>query len=234
MKRLNKIMTAVLPAVCLLIGRPVPVLAEEASDNSITIVLNDIGTDRGKVKFQAWRIGDVRMDQEDVYVLIDALKETGVDLDSLPTGTNEENRNAAAQLERVIDESGLEALTAVSGSDGKAAFENLPDGVYLIRKTDAAEYGTMDPFLIAVPAFSEGGDMIRNIEAAPKAEPFMEEPPSHEEEPPASSAPPETPDPELPSTGVWNNPLPYAAAAAVSVAILLVLVGRKKIFTEEE
>lgn len=232
-------MTAVLPAVCLLIGRPVPVLAEEASDNSITIVLNDIGTDRGKVEFQAWRVGDVRMDQEKVYVLIDALKETGVDLDSLPTGTNEENRNAAAQLERVIDESGLEAITAVTGSDGKAAFEKLSDGVYLIRETDAAEYGTMDPFLIAVPAFSEGGDMIRNIEAAPKAEPFMaeppsqeEEPPSQEEEPPAASVPPETPDPELPSTGVWNNPLPYAAAAAVSVAILFVLAGRKKIFAE--
>ena len=168
------------------------VYAEESNSTNeeagITIELQDIGTDFTGVKFSCWKIGDMDVNADTVYVLSDLL-DSDIDLNALPTGTVEDNRNAAKQLSTLVEDSGISPLHATSNKEGMVYFENLETGVYLIIQEDSAKYGTMDPYIVSVPYSEDGMTYVYDVITSPKAEPYVE--------------------PEEVETGVKTNYMPY-------------------------
>ena len=182
--------------------------SEPATEASITIQLKDIETDWKDVRFSCWKIGEMDVNSEPVYVLSDLL-DSDIDLNALPTGTLEDNRNAAKQLSTLVEDSGITPLYATSDAEGMVYFENLETGVYLIIQEDSAKYGTMDPYIVSVPYSEDGMTYVYDVVTSPKAEPYVE--------------------PEEVETGVRTNYTPYFILAGLSVlGIGYILYKRNK------
>lgn len=180
----------------------------EPTEAGITIQLQDIGTDWKGVQYSCWKIGEVDVNSEPVYVLSDLL-DSDIDLNALPTGTLEDNRNAAKQLSTLVEDSGITPLYATSDKEGMVYFEDLETGVYLIIQEDSAKYGTMDPYIVSVPYSEDGMTYVYDVITSPKAEPYVE--------------------PEEVETCVKTNYTPYFILAGLSVlGIGFVIYQRNK------
>ena len=180
----------------------------EPTEAGITIQLQDIGTDWKGVQYSCWKIGEVDVNSEPVYVLSDLL-DSDIDLNALPTGTLEDNRTAAKQLSTLVEDSGITPLYATSDKEGMVYFEDLETGVYLIIQEDSAKYGTMDPYIVSVPYSEDGMTYVYDVITSPKAEPYVE--------------------PEEVETGVRTNYTPYFILAGLSVlGIGFVIYQRNK------
>ena len=109
-----------------------------------------------------------------------------------------------------------------SVKDGKATFDDLATGLYLITQSKAAKgYSKMDPFLVAVP-YLENGEYQYDVTALIKSE--LKREPEPTKAPPSSSS-----GSKLPQTGQLNWPVPFMAVAGLTVfAVGWVLYFGKK------
>lgn len=193
-------------AALLYTAMPSFVYAEEAG---ITIELLDIGTEKQGVKYSCWKIGEVDVNEDPVYVLSEDI-DSDIDLNALPAGSLEDNRNAAKELSTIVEKSGIEPRYATSDKEGMVYFKNLETGVYLIVQEDSAKYGTMDPYILSIPYTEDGSTYIYDVVTAPKAEPYVE--------------------PEEVETGVNTDYTPYVLLGGFAIlGIGFLLMKRNKI-----
>ena len=78
--------------------------------------------------------------------------------------------DTAMELKIFAEQNGLSGISKNVGQDGKVRFDDLQQGVYLIRQRDAAQgYEPIRPFLVTLPYF-EGGEYRYHVDASVKAE----------------------------------------------------------------
>jgi hypothetical protein len=115
----------------------------------------------------------------------------------------------------------FEAKT-VSVAEGKAMFENLSTGLYLVFQEEAAAgYTKMNAFLVGLP-YMENDDYIYHVDASMKPELKRE---------PQVVPPPTPPDPDIPQTGQLNWPIPVLVCSGlilVAFGLLLRCKNGKK------
>lgn len=138
----------------------------DTEPGSITVQLNELGTPKGNVKFTAYRVGDWN-GSEGKWELDNSLAGTGIVLDQLTTADEME---AAAR--KLIQESNLEQYKAAEGltsDSGTLVLSGLNWGVYLLQQQSGEDtYGTVNPFLVNMPAFDEKGNQTGNLTVEPK------------------------------------------------------------------
>jgi LPXTG-motif cell wall-anchored protein len=109
--------------------------------------------------------------------------------------------------------------------NGKAVFNDLPTGLYLIIQEEAAEgFNPLGAFLVSVP-YLENGEYRYHVTAAIKSE--LEREPETE----PTTPPPTVPDdPKLPQTGQLNWPIPLMAVAGLGLFIAgsMLCFGKKR------
>ena len=74
---------------------------------------------------------------------------------------------------------------AQSGDDGKAFFDSLQTGIYLVTADSLAYedgYYTFDPFFVFLPSQDDDGTLLYDVETVPKAIRYIEFPPEDEPE----------------------------------------------------
>lgn len=153
---------------------------------SITVELQDIGTDRENVRLSLYQVGDLaqegygfRYDWSEDFKNISGLE--GLDLNGIATA--EENETTAEALRNVIEAAGsaIEPLEVqTTGNSGVVSFGQdasgagiLEQGVYLILEEIAGDYGTVSPFLVSLPNCSDGENWEYDITCMPKAAELM-------------------------------------------------------------
>ena len=153
---------------------------------SITVELQDIGTDRENVRLSLYQVGDLaqegygfRYDWSEDFKNISGLE--GLDLNGIATA--EENETTAEALRNVIEAAGsaIEPLEVqTTGTSGVVSFGQdasgagvLEQGVYLILEEIAGDYGTVSPFLVSLPNCSDGENWEYDITCMPKAAELM-------------------------------------------------------------
>lgn len=106
-------------------------------------------------------------------------------------------------------------------SDGKAAFEDIPQGLYLIYQEKPAEgYNNLTAFLVTLPYTTVDGRLVNEVTADAKSElnrhphspttPTFPSPPTK----PGGQKPAKPPQ-KLPQTGQMNWPIPWMASGGM-------------------
>ncbi len=130
----------------------------------------------------------------------------------------ENNAALAARLRDYVKKEKLTGQKETINSKGKAVFEDLAPGVYLIVQEEPSPgYAKLDPFLISLP-YLEDGEYVYDISANPKTD-FEEEP----TEPPTT----EPKDPAIPQTGQLWWPVPLLACAGLALFALGMVLNRR-------
>ncbi len=178
---------------------------EEDRQGSVHIVLTDGKTGSGKegIRFFCAKVADV---EDGGYVLLDAYRDSGVDLDAIE---NSDDLDAAAKTLAEYGDSGRSVQT---GQDGEATIEDLEVGVYLLTAEDTESYDTVSPVLIAVPTWDgQEGEMRYDVSVEPKHTPKPDEGRN-----------------TAPQTSLADHTREYTAAAAACFlgAALLAAAGR--------
>lgn len=153
-----------------------PDIEDSAREGTVTIALEPAYTADSAnllslegVKFGLARVAAI---ENGKYVLLDAYKDTGVDLSSLATADS--LQKAAALLEEaVLKDTPDSVRTAVTDAQGRASISNVGAGVYLLYAIDTASYELISPTLISMPSYSEqSADMAWQIDVQPKHSPL--------------------------------------------------------------
>ena len=209
--------------VVLLCGLSIPVHAAHpvpdlSQNGSLTFSVELDGTQLDGGALNLYRVGDIRENDGNYnFRLIEALQSR----DLLP-----EEVSDPALAQDLLTRAKPLNLTKITAPirNGKAVFDTLPVGLYLVwqSKADATDgYDAIHPFLISIPRF-QNGEYILDVVATPKV--------PLETEPTEPTTPPPPPPPHLPQTGQLNWPIPIMA---VSGAVLFVVgwilcAGRKR------
>lgn len=215
----RKWIMAAAAVICLIPAGVSPAYAEDGGmkeTGTITIHLTDIGTSFEGAVMSVRKVGSVDLEGEPIYEIDPALSETGVDLAEVTQGTAEEQHEAALLIAEAAEKAFLAVYEKEADGAGTVVFSGLEAGVYLVEEEDPGSYGTMDPFLICIPFSTDGRTYEYDVLTQPKAEPVHAPTP----------VPTPTPEPS-PSTGVWNSPAPYLAAAAVCGGLLVILLLKR-------
>lgn len=156
------------------------------------------------------RVGTVReYDGNYDFALIDELSGSGISLEDL------NDPDLARELAKLAEEKSLESVTAPI-SEGKAVFEDLATGLYVVTQNRATDgYAAIRPFLVSLPVW-DGERYVYDMEANPKV-PLQPEPtePSEPSEPTQPTEPDEPDEPDLPQTGQLNWPIPMMTVAGL-------------------
>nr|WP_253288665.1 SpaA isopeptide-forming pilin-related protein [Blautia sp. MSJ-19] len=145
----------------------IPVRAD-ADRGNITINLNDIGTDRASVGFRLYQVADTADGYEWYWRLTGVFADAPVDLNALDKA--DDYRKAAETLASWKGKESAVSETGKTDKDGKLTFTGLPIGIYLIEQTDKASYGTVLPFLAAIPSCEKEGALQYEVTAYVKGD----------------------------------------------------------------
>ncbi|MBP3673362.1 MAG: LPXTG cell wall anchor domain-containing protein [Oscillospiraceae bacterium] len=118
----------------------------------------------------------------------------------------------AGELAEFAEDNSLAGVTLTVGNDGKARFEDLEPGLYVIVQSQAADgYSTLNPFLVSLP-YMEDGAYQYDVSAVLKGE---------LERVPETTVPPTTKPvgSTLPQTGQLNWPIPILAVLGLGLFI---------------
>lgn len=146
---------------------------DPAKTGSITINLEDLGTNRENVVFELYKVGTPAVADNFVsWTLDESFSDTGVDLN---VSTAEEQQAAIAALEQAAEASGIQPLQASTDANGSLTFSDLEQGMYLAVQP-ASVYGTVGSSLIPVPSIDvdeEGNTVgwLYDVTVQPKADP---------------------------------------------------------------
>lgn len=153
-----------------------PVSAQEYSGSrkgSITIQLDNLGTRFAGVAFSCYHIADVKQDTAELqWELIPELEDVSVKFDQLKTA--QDYQNAASLLKTKVAEKSLQGMQGTVNEAGRLVFSSLDQGVYLLVQTKIADYGTVEPFLIAIPYMENGSEWIYDVKTETKGEAVKE------------------------------------------------------------
>lgn len=151
MKRLTKIIIAML-----LVLLPVVPNNVYAANNTLTIKLKDLGTNRENVKFKLYKVGDTEIDS--VYDVVYDNLNTASDFDE-----------AANKIANYIS---LHNVTFndenQSDINGELSFP-VDNRIYLLVASSSSNYGNISPVLIKMPYIEEGVQKTK-VTIYPKAE----------------------------------------------------------------
>lgn len=135
---------------------------------SITVNLDDIGTNRGNVGLECYQVAMPAQDNILTWVSLPGFEQAGIDWERL--SKSEDYAAAAERLQGYVPGSGASPLAGKTNALGVLEFKDLDQGVYLILQTDQAAYGEISPFLVGIP-FMDGGDAwIYDVETETKGE----------------------------------------------------------------
>ncbi len=215
--KLNKL-PALLLALLLVCNLCLPVSAHPVPDvdrlGSITITTRRGNTVVTGGTLALYRVGEVVEDDGNY-----SFQPTG---DFIGCGASFADLTAAGDialgLQDFVRKGDLPALAVREiGSDGRAVFDGLAVGLYLIVQPQAAPgYGKLAPFLIALP-YLENGEYRYDLSANPKTD--LE---------PVPTDPPPSTEPGIPQTGqLWWPVAPLACAGLLLFAAGMALNRRR-------
>lgn len=135
---------------------------------SITIRLDDIGTEFSGVAFHCSKVADVVQGTALEWKWEEGLEASAPDIGDLETA--EDYQNAAKKLAGAVEKLSIEKSQAVTDAEGKASFPSLEQGIYLVEQKETGNYGVVDPFLVMIPYTDMGGEWVYDIETETKGE----------------------------------------------------------------
>lgn len=121
---------------------------------SITLELQDTGMMKGNYGFQVYRIGEAEMEGELRYRLMNVYQYLGVDLNQLYLAGQQ--REAARRFRSALSLSTL-VREGCTDQEGKLCFETMSPGVYLVIQSDHTSDVEIEPFLVFLPYYIDGG-----------------------------------------------------------------------------
>lgn len=198
---------------------------DEDRTGSITVELNDLGTEKSGVEFRLYNLYDLGGEQE---------------FSAADKGSSQEMQDLAKSWAQKAEESDVSYLEAQTDAEGIAVFTELPQSVYLIVQSEKAEYGTVAPFFAEIPYTKDGTEWVYDVLTQTKGESLTPVTPPDEPDTP-SDQPSDKPDTEKPDnkkptqvkTGDETGFAKYGILAALALgAIALCLVERSR--TREE
>lgn len=169
---------------------------------SIDIRLSDgeKGTSKEGVKISVLKVADIEKGE---YVLDDAYKNTGVDLNDIQNASELE-----AAATKIADVAGTGTVLSTD-MNGRTTFQDLEVGVYLIEATDDSKYDDITPLLLSIPTWSEEDEtMMYDLDVNPKHTPKPEEGKTHK---------------SAPQTNLDSPIVLYFGGAAVTLVALVAL-----------
>lgn len=202
-KRLFPLVLALVFGLCLTsYAHEVPDLTK---NGTVTLEVRWEDTPLEGGKLAMYRVGDIVENNGDYgFALVPELAGSGVSLE------HTDDPALALQLAELVEDAGLEPLTA-SVEEGLAIFEDVAPGLYVLVQTEACEgFAKMSPFLISMPRYEEGA-YVTDVVAKPKVP--VETAPTEPSEPTEPTGPSI---PSLPDTGQLNWPVPLLAAAGLA------------------
>ncbi len=134
----------------------------------------DITTAKGEAvsggTLTAYLLADaVNKDGDNVFILMEDFKDSGLDLSAIGTEENGSPKLAAAAAEYAAKNS-ITGKTAAVDEKGHAVFTELSLGVYVVVQTEPAKgYEPIRPFAVTVP-FWDGSKLVYDVTANPKPE----------------------------------------------------------------
>lgn len=133
----------------------------------ITLQLEDLGSPREGTVFSIYQVGKVVEGDHLVYSPTDEFINSGVDLSDL-SQRDKQQQVIDAALTQLPPQA---TKTATAQADGIVVFPALEQGVYLVCQTETADYGVVDPFIVALPYTDESGsEWNYDIAVSTKAE----------------------------------------------------------------
>lgn len=217
-KRLFSILTALLLTLCL----PMTASAHEVPDltrtGSIEVIMKYGGKAVSGGTLTATLVGFIDEDDGNYFFCqLDGKELTDI-----------ASPDAPGALKDFADEYGknhpMTALTVNINKEGKAKFENLKPGLYLVTQKKAASgYNPLAPFLVSLP-YNDDGHYVYDVDINSKAE--LEKEP--EKNTPGKPHKPGKPSDKLPQTGQLNWPVPVLAAGGLLLMVVGYLLQREK------
>ncbi len=158
MKKCRKFVTgisAVLLAVFLGLsaGQGKKVFASAKGDGHLIIQLNDLGTTMEGVEFTAYKVAATES------------------MNHIKTASEWDAK--ARRLTDWAERNKVEGVSGETNADGRLTFRHLEEGVYLVVQTSAASYGSVSPFLAAIP-YQADGVWTNEVVIHPKGELIQE------------------------------------------------------------
>lgn len=214
---------ALLLALWMLCAFSAAVYANEAPDESkkgaVTVEMKYDGRAVTGGTLKAYRVGQLReKDGSYSFAKTAAMEAFSGSYDDLSSA------ELAEKAAAFVEKNKLGAYATAENKKGKASFEKLELGLYLIVQTKASDgYEPLKPFLVSVPML-EDGRYVYEVNAAGKFE-------LHKVSKPGKPQSPQTPQgPKLPQTGQLNWPVPVLAVLGLMLfsAGWLLRFGKKK------
>jgi hypothetical protein len=207
MKTLKRIIYAMpLLLLCFALAQPAAYAAEPpdlTKDGSFTIVMKYEDNAINGAGITLYRVADAKLEGDHlVYTAATAFETASVSFDELGLDSKK-NLDAATVLRSYALQNVIAGTARTTGADGKAKFEELSSGLYLVAQTGStAAYRDISPFLLSVPmANADKTGWFYDIESLPKTEISVRPPqPSQPQPPPASPEPETSPEPEVSPT----------------------------------
>lgn len=163
-ENLKKTAGVFLLAVILAVGMLIPVQAAERK-GSITVELNDIGTDRKGITLECFLTAK---QEEAGWKLTEAFAGSGEKPWNLSKSAD--YKKTAEKLSAWAVKKKLLSETKITDQKGCAVFSNLDTGIYLIRqKSGQKNYGAIAPFLVCIP-MEEKGTLLYDVHTSTKGE----------------------------------------------------------------
>ncbi len=132
---------------------------------SISITLEDSADGRSKegVKLGVVPIATIENGE---YILNDVFAESGIDLNSIKTANEMEEK--ADQLSKMIPDE-MEVTELITDENGQAVYDGVPVGVYLLYVLDVNEYEFIEPFMLAIPTWDDTDELFMyDLDVFPK------------------------------------------------------------------
>ncbi len=165
MRKFKSILFAFM-AILLLGAKPSVIFAEETPETgSLVLTLQD--DDKQPVvggTITMTKVADFSEEDGNLaWTLVEAIDPARTPVE------NPEDRQTIKDLKEKVKAAGIEGITVDVDQEGKAAFTDLPLGLYLVtQETPAPTYNPITSFLIGIPEINEDGTRNYNLDAFPK------------------------------------------------------------------
>ena len=186
-------------------------MPDHSRTGSISVSMAYLGEPVPGGNLMLYKVADVSH-EDAVFVYTEAFSGCEMSLEDI------QDPMLALELEAIAREQELVGTTKNMDENGRAKFENLTIGLYLLVQTEPAPgYNKVNPFLVSLPGQREGA-YIYDVDASPKVALEPEE-----TEPTETTEPtvPTTKPPSLPQTGQLSWPVPVLAIGG----LILLCVG---------
>lgn len=158
---------AILAAVCMYMPAEAAVY-DAGQEGSITIRLEDIGTDVSEVEFYCYLVAEPEEGSEMSWKLIPPFEDADVDINHLKKAGD--YREAAEKLASWDRKDEAEHTSGRTDAEGTVSFKALKQGIYLLEQTDQCNYGAVTPFLISIPYTEDGQEYLYDVYTDTKGE----------------------------------------------------------------